>query len=554
MTAFGGNSKKDMRALTKGLSFRTMVSTTRYAAFDVSRYYDPYFYELVGYNVFTGEYYINNYNEETATEYLSHNEEGEKTIRSSFYLESMLNYNRTFNDKHTLSGLLVYMMNSNLNSSAVDLQQSLPFRNIGLSGRATYAYDSRYFAEFNFGYNGSERFHESKRFGFFPSAGLAWSISNEKFWKPFQHTISNLRLRATYGLVGNDAIGSSADRFFYLSNVNMNASNYSAVFGRDGTYSRNGVVVTRYANEKITWETAKKTNLALELGLFEKWDIKAEYFFERRENILMNRTVPNTMGLAAVSRANVGAASGKGTDMSLDYKQMWKNGAWLTVMGNFTYATSKYEVYEEPDYPEAYRSHIGRSIHQEYGYIAERLFVDDADAQNSPVQNFGGYKVQGGDIKYTDVSRDGKITSADMVPIGNPKVPEITYGFGFSFGFKNIDVSAFFQGLANESFWINNRATAPFAEYRYGSEDKVTGTPTNQLLKAYAEDHWSEDNQNMYALWPRLSPTINENNAQTSTWFMRDGSFLRLKQVELGYTLPKSVQDKLRTSTSDYLT
>ncbi|MGV8093056.1 MAG: TonB-dependent receptor [Mangrovibacterium sp.] len=541
--------KQDLSALTKGLSFRTMASTSRYSAFDISRYYDPFFYELVGYNVFTNEYYITNYNEATATEYLSHNDAGEKTITSSFYLESMFNYNRTFNDKHTLSGLLVFMLNNHLDASAIDLQQSLPYRNLGLSGRTTYSYDNRYFAEFNFGYNGTERFHESKRFGFFPSAGIAWSISNEKFWEPWQHVVSNLRLRATYGLVGNDAIGSSADRFFYLSNVNMNSSSYSAVFGRDGTYSRNGVVVTRYANNEITWETARKTNLALELGLFNTWDIKAEYFRENRDNILMNRTVPNTMGLAATTRANVGKASGEGTDISVDYKQMWNNDLWLTIMGNFTYAHSKYEVYEEPDYPEAYRSHVGKSINQTYGYIAERLFIDDADAENAPPQNFGGYEVRGGDIKYTDVNRDGKITTADMVPIGNPTVPEITYGFGFSLGYKNIDFSAFFQGLVNESFWIDARATAPFAAYSYGSGDRITGTPTNQLLKAYADDHWAEDNRNIYALWPRLSPTINENNAQTSTWFMRNGSFLRLKQVEMGYTFPKSIQDKFRTST-----
>jgi len=545
--------KQDLSMLTEGLSFRTMVNTNRTSYFDVSRYYNPYLYTLAGYDRLTDTYNITNINEETATEYLGYSE-GPKDISSTFYMESMLNYNRSFN-KHNLSGLLVYIMRQNLTANAGDLQLSLPFRNLGISGRTTYSYDSRYYAEFNFGYNGSERFHESQRFGFFPSAGLAWSISNEKFFAPFKSTVTNLRLRATYGLVGNDAIGSPSDRFFYLSNVNMNDAGKSASFGNQvgsGPYSLNGVTISRYANEDITWETGYKKNAALELGLFDKLNIQAEYYTETRKNILMTRaSIPVTMGLSAPIRANVGEAASKGTDISLDYQQSLSNGMWFSARGNFTYATNKYTVYEEPEYNEYYRSHIGSSIQQVYGYIAERLFIDDAEAANSPKQNFGEYG--GGDIKYLDVNRDGQITEADQVPIGNPTVPEIVYGFGFSMGFKNFDFSAFFQGLANESFWIDAEATSPFAPY-YSDAEKAANssilnyTVQNQLLKAYADSHWSEDVRDVYALWPRLSSTINANNTQTSTWFMRNGSFLRLKQIELGYKLPQKILEKLHTS------
>ena len=254
--------------------------------------------------------------------------------------------------------------------------------------------------------------------------------------------------------------------------------------------------------------------------------------------------------MSADVRANFGKASGKGTDISVDYTENFSNNIWFSARGNFTYASSKYLVYEEPQYNEFYRSHVGYPLNQTYGYIAERLFVDDAEALNSPKQNFGEYG--GGDIKYTDVNRDGQITDADKVPIGNPTVPQIIYGFGFSMGIKNFDFSGFFQGLANESFWIDAEATSPFASYRTDAEiDNGTlkgKVLNNQLLKAYADSHWSEDNRDVYALWPRLSPEINQNNAQKSTWFMRDGSFLRLKTVELGYTLPKSWQKKVRTS------
>jgi hypothetical protein len=229
----------------------------------------------------------------------------------------------------------------------------------------------------------------------------------------------------------------------------------------------------------------------------------------------------------------VGEARGNGTDLSIDYSDSFGNGMWLQARGNLTYAVTKFKVYEEPQFDEKYRSRIGFAIAQNYGYIAERLFVDDEEAANSPRQNFGPYG--GGDIKYTDVNGDGQITQADMVPIGNPTSPEVVYGFGFSAGYKGFDFSTFFQGLANSSFWMDPVATSPFQNQ-------------TQVLKAYADSYWSEDRRDVYALWPRLSNTINWNNAQTSTWFMRNGSFLRLKQVELGYTLPKKLMDKIHTS------
>ncbi|RVT97354.1 SusC/RagA family TonB-linked outer membrane protein [Mucilaginibacter limnophilus] len=529
-------AKQDLSAMVKGLNLSAMMNINRTSYFDVRRAYNPYLYTLTGYDPAVNTYNIKNINETTATEYLDYNQDpNNRQLNSVFYAQAMLNYSNQFK-KHGFSGLLVYMMQNNINASATDLQQSLPFRNIGVSGRATYNYDSRYYLEYNFGYNGSERFAKKNRFGYFPSAGIAWSIFNEKFFEKFRPVVNNLRLRATYGFIGNDAIGSPADRFFYLSNVNMNAGNRGATFGNGqggGTYL-NGVDITRYANEDITWERSAKANLALELGLFNKLKLTAEVYSEKRKNILMSRaSIPVTMGLTADVRSNVGQASGKGMDISMEYQQTINKDFWFQATGNFTYARSKYTVYEEPVYKEAYRSRIGNPIFQEYGYIAERLFVDDAEAANSPKQNFGPYG--GGDIKYTDVNRDGQITDADRVPIGNPRLPEIVYGFGFSSGYKSFDFSAFFQGLANESFWIDANSTSPFNNQ-------------TQLLKAYADSHWSEDSRNVYALWPRLSPDINNNNNQTSTWFMRDGSFLRLKQVELGYKIPQGFQNKLHLS------
>lgn len=524
---------QDLAFFTEGLSFRALGNTNRESYFDVSRSYHPFYYEATGYDKFQDSYNLVLLNELEGTEYLGYNE-GAKRISSVFYLESALNYNRTFKERHGLSGMMVYTMRQTLNANAGDLQQSLPFRNMGLSGRFTYAYDDRYYAEYNFGYNGSERFHSDYRFGFFPAAGIAWNISNENFWQPLEPVISRLKLRATYGLVGNDAIGGPEDRFFYLSNVNMDDAGRKAVFGTDNGYSRPGISISRYDNPDITWETAEKVNLGVEMSLFDKINVQADFFTEHRRNILMDRAfVPKFMGLSADVRANVGEAKGRGVEFSVDYQQYIGNDFWITARGNFTYASSEFTVYEEPQYEEEWwKSRVGYSLNQQWGYIAERLFVDDSEVANSPTQNFGT-AVMGGDIKYRDVNRDGQITALDQVPIGNPTVPEMVYGIGFSTGFRNFDLSCFFQGLAQESFWIDAAKTSPFVGSR-------------QLLKAYADDHWSERDGSVMALWPRLSAYTNSNNTPRSTWFMRDGSFVRLKTAEFGYTFKQSKLETLR--------
>ena len=520
---------QDLSFITQGLSLSAMFNISRLAEFSVSRAYNPFYYTMSQYDSFTGEYALKELNETSGTEYLGYSESG-KTVQSTLYTESRLNYNREFG-KHGISGLLVFTTREALNANAGSLQLSLPSRNAGLAGRFTYNYASKYFAEFNFGYNGSERFSKNHRWGFFPSAGVAWLVSNEPFWKNIKPVVSNLKLRYSYGLVGNDQIGSASDRFFYLSNVDMNAGGRSASFGETSNKGGAGINVSRYANDNITWETSYKHNYAAEIGLFNKLNIIAEYFTEHRTNILMNRAyIPSTMGLTAAVRANVGEARAHGVDIQADYQQVWNRDFWTSARANFTWSTSRFDVYEEPNYAEHWRSHIGYSLSQNWGYIAERLFVDDEEAANSPSQNFGNV-YGGGDIKYTDVNRDGKIDQKDMVPIGNPTSPEIIYGFGFSAGWKGLDASVFFQGLANESFWINASATSPFQGQ-------------TQLLKVYADSHWSEDDRDLYALWPRLSNYVNANNVQSSTWFMRDGSFLRLKQVELGYTLPHKLTDR----------
>jgi hypothetical protein len=291
--------KQDLSKITEGLSVRTLFNTSRYSFFDVQRYYNPFYYNIGFYDRTEDTYTLTMLNRESGTEYLGYHE-GQKEVNSSTYIELMGNYDRVLAERHTISGMLVYTLRNYIAANAGDLQLSLPHRNLGLSGRATYSYMGKYFGEFNFGYNGSERFHHSHRWGFFPSAGVGWTVSKENFWQI--DAITNLKFRATYGLVGNDAIGSDRDRFFYLSNVNMNSSGRGSRFGTSGSYySLTGVEISQSANEDITWEIARKTNIGFELGILEKFTMEADYFHEYRTNILMTRaTIPASMGLQSV--------------------------------------------------------------------------------------------------------------------------------------------------------------------------------------------------------------------------------------------------------------
>lgn len=536
---------QNLFSITEGLNAKGLFSTNRYSYFDVARAYGPYFYNIGIYDKNTDKYTLNYLNEKEGPAHyedirpLSQN----RNLSTELYGQVTLDYNRLFNEKHNFGGTLVFVMQQRLSTTEnFDLQSSLPHRNIGISGRTSYAYDNRYFGEFNFGYNGSERFYRDKQFGFFPTIGLAWVVSNEKFWNV--SSINKLKLRGSYGLVGNDAIGRAEDRFFYLSSVNLDNAGRGATFGFDNGYTANGVSISRYPNLDITWEKSYQTNAAIELGLFNKVNLVAEAYQQRRKNILMTRSsIPSTMGLSTVTMANVGEASSKGVDLSLDYTHNFNSNFWMITRGSFTFATSEFVKYEEPEYVDRYKSHVGQSINQNWGYIAERLFIDENDVANSPRQNFGLY--QAGDIKYRDVNGDGQITTLDMVPIGYPTAPEITYGFGTSIGFKNLDFSVFFQGLARESFWIDPYATAPFVNYDgNGINNGFLGE--NALLQAYADSHWSEESRDIYAVWPRLSTIAIANNNQSSTWFMRNGSFLRVKSVEAGYTLPQDFTNRFK--------
>ena len=530
---------QDFSFITEGLNAKFMFSTDRSSYFNAKRQYNPYYYSVDpgSYNEADDTFSLIAKNPDDGTEFLNY-VPSEESVNLSNYFEFVVNYVRTFNEKHNVNSMLVATRRS-YEEPGSNLITSLPHRNLGFAGRFAYGFNDKYFSEVNFGLNGSERFSEDNRWGFFPSVGLGYIISKEKFWKNsslLSKVFPAMKFKASYGLSGTDAIGDAEDRFFYLSNVNLINNGRGYNWGEFGQTSSAGVSIDRYANNQITWETSTKMNIGIETSLFNDFRVIVDYYTEERKNILQDRiNIPVTMGLEQTPTANVGVAKGYGIDASLEYNKNFGNGLWLSLRGNFTYAVSEYKYFEDVDMSETpWLDRTGRSTTQQWGYVAERLFIDQSEVDNSPVQSFSSYGA--GDIKYRDINGDGKISFDDKVAIGNPTRPEIIYGFGFSAGYKGFDISSFFQGIGNESFFIDSNQIQPFVRNDGGK---------NTLLSVIADDHWSESNPDPKAFWPGLSDESIKNNEVMSTWWMRDGSFLRLKSVELGYNLTEKASKML---------
>ncbi len=533
---------QDLDFITEGLKFQAKVSASTWSLYGNERKYKPFYYGVDRYNQVTGEYKLLNLNPAGSANGGDDALKETDAARNSsvkYYFEARANWNRTFG-LHSVGAMTVMMVQENLfTGGGGDIFNSLPERNVGNSGRLTYDFDDRYFFEFGYGYNGSEKFSGSKRFGFFPSIGTGWLVSNEQFWEPAKDVVDLLKLKFTWGLVGNDAIAERAKRFHFLSQISLGGAPF--IFGENLNIPYNGYAIARYANPNIGWEVSEKFNLGLELGLLKGSPLKlnVDFFKDNRRNIYMPRTsIPSTAGLesAAAISGNVGELESQGIDGSIDYQQFFNKDFWLTGRVNMTYASNKYTQMDEPNYTDAYRYRRGHSYGQQWGLVAERLFVDEYEIANSPEQNFDGSIPQAGDIKYVDINGDGKINSMDEIAMGFPTTPEIQYGFGLSAGFKKFDLSFFFQGNARVSFFIDPRGN--YDSDGDGSLDGHGIAPfenRRNALAIVARGSWSETNPDVHAFWPRLSVDEVKNNTQPSSWWLRDGSFLRLKTVEAGY-------------------
>jgi len=451
-------------------------------------------------------------------------------------LEAMLNYSRSFGE-HNVTGLLMYNQSSKL-IDATDAIKGLPFRKQGIVGRVTYNYAGKYFGEFNMGYNGSENFAKGKRYGFFPSGAIGWIVSEEAFMQPLRKVISKLKLRASYGQVGNANLGGR--RFAYLSTITDDYDTLNMYkWGLDSSYGLTGMAEGEFAVQDLTWEIVNKMNLGVELGFLNGMiDLQLDYFDERRKDIFMPReSVPMTAGFMKQPWKNFGKVTNQGVEVSLNVNKQFGKDLFVSLMGTFTYAHNEITEKDEPSaVVGTNRAETGHPVGQLTGYIAEGLFTEDDFEDVStgklkegiPTQSFVS-KLRPGDIRYRDVNGDGKVDVFDKSPIGGTKDPEIVYGFGLNMKYKDLDFGALFQGIGR-SWNILGSSIIP------GANRGVTGN-----MFTNANDRWTVDNPSQNVFYPRLDDGINSNNNQPSTWWLRNMSFLRLKNIELGYSLPKNL-------------
>ena len=507
--------KQNLDFVTKGLSANALVNFKNWSSSEYNRTIEPYYYRVKE-NSYDPKNPVSYELERLGTsgkQYIAESgitRSGDRTI----FMQFQINYTRQFG-KHNVGGMLMYMQR--------DFKKDvLPNRNQGFSGRFTYDYGQRYLLEFNFGYNGTERLAKGDRFEFFPAASLGWVVSNEAFFEPLRDKIDNLKLRASYGLVGSDETGTDFGHFLYLDKVELDNIKYSTGYDWQTTFG--GPKISSYYVLDAGWERSKKLDVGLEMTLFRHWNITADHFSEKRSNILMQRkTWPSQLGYSATPWSNVGKVDNWGWEFSTNYHHSINKDLSMDFRGNFTYVENKYVYRDEPYTPYPWKRETGRPLNSTWGYIAEGLYQTEDEIKYGPKVELGS-TAQVGDIKYRDLNGDGVINADDQGMIseygGNPR---IQYGFGLNINYKKFDLGVFFNGSAMRKIMLTG--IHPFGESDYN------------IFKFVAKDYWTEANPNPNAAYPRLGlqKANSDNNVVPSTFWMRNGNFLRFKTLEIGY-------------------
>ena len=433
-----------------------------------------------------------------------------------YSLQASLNYNRTFNGLHNIDAIYLGSYNDYVVTGT-----DLSYKNIAMGGRVTYSYDKRYIGEFSFGYNGTENFPKGHRFGFFPAGSLGWILSNEAFLKG-NPILNYLKLRASYGIVGNDNIGGIRYMFDqYYDGYGYHLGNSNNV--------QDGLVQGKLANPDVTWEKEKKFNVGFEATLVNKIDVSFDYFIQKRSNILSQpyRTVPDYLGISRPD-INIGKVDNKGLETSIRYNEIGKKDLTYFVETSFWYAKNKVVYNAEAIQENEYLYGTGLIVGQPFVLEAIGFFKDEDDILKSPTQTFTD--VRPGDIKYKDQNKDGKIDSNDYYPIGYTSMPQITLGLHGGITFKGFDMDIFFQGAANRTVYCGGKYYHAFQ-----NDAKVSSIALGRWTPETAET----------ATYPRLSSENNLNNYQASSFWQKNGNFLKLRSLEIGYTLPFQLSRKI---------
>lgn len=454
--------------------------------------------------------------------------------RYNINLQGTINYARTFADKHDVGGMILAQRDYWETTAG-----EIPFNVIGVAGRFTYAYDNRYLAEVNMGYNGSEQFAPSKRFGFFPAFSLGWVLSNEAFM-PKYDWLSSLKFRASYGKVGNDQMGGL--RFLYQTKNTLGSGplgSLATIPGNSGIGQ--GIIQGLIGNPNVTWELAEKQNYGVDLNLFNDLTVAFDYYIEDRSQILIQRqSVPSFQGipLSNIPRVNMGIVNNKGFEVELSYKKAITDKLHLTFNGNYGENQNIVKFIDEPirdeTYVHRYRS-TGYSLGQSFGYKIDYsngngMFNSQEELDNYLATTSYGFGVpRVGYFKYTDLNEDGVVDDKDQVPIGASSIPGITYGFGLSIAYAGFDASVFFQGVGRyASVWGGSQGVY---------ENTYRGTYFGYHKTAWTAERYANGEDITY---PALSTQSNTNHV-SNDYFIMNRSYLRLRNIELAYTLPSRV-------------
>lgn len=518
-------TKWDLSSLvTKGLSVRGLFSYDYFGETDDVRQKQPTTYQYLGPDA-NGVDQYKVIQTETPLGYYYGN-----AANRAVYMETAIDYDRTFG-KSAISAVIVGNRREYINLTGGTSLDNIPFRRQGLASRFNYSYDSRYTVEFDGGYNGSENFPPNKRYGFFPAASASWIVSNEKFWP--KNVISFLRIRDSYGQVGNDQIGGA--RFLFQSTINKSAPNY--LFGSSQTTSSAAFAENFTGTDDVSWEVATKENLGLDMELFDgRIVLSADAFTEHRTGILLRRQqIPSSAGFSnLLPFANLGIVNNRGIDGTLEIKNRTKSGFYYSFKGNFTYAHNKLVEDDSPIKALGYQNSRGQTLGRPYGYISLGLFKDQHEIDNSPSQTSLQATIRPGDIKYKDLNGDGVINTDDQTFFGYPRIPEITYGFGTTLAYKGFDLSIYFTGAAHSNLFVTGRSSWAFQD----------GVGNYNVFADYYDHRWIPGADNSKAEYPSVIDVRSTNNYITNTTYMKDGSYLRLKAAEIGYNLPKHFTEK----------
>ncbi|WP_316828709.1 TonB-dependent receptor [Pedobacter miscanthi] len=509
---------QDLGMLLKGLSATAMFSFDNYNSHTIKRTKSVDGYLAKGRDAVTNALLFDKVS--NGTSFLGYERSNGGTRQ--FSSEAQINYNRNFG-KHAVGAMAIFNAQDREDAFAGDFIASIPYRYLGVASRATYAYDNKYLADINFGYNGSETFAPGKRFGFFPAFSVGWVLSEEKFFKPITDIIQFAKIRYSWGQVGNSDIGGR--RFGYIATVNGGNGNYS--YGNGVEQNINGYDIGDYA-VNVSWEKATKQNLGLELKtLNNSLSITADVFQEYRTAIFRQRgDVPEYVGVRTLPYANLGEIHNRGLEGTIDYNKRLGDDWQLGLRGSMTWTRAMVINDANAPWPYPWQQRIGRKFGQRFGYTALGLFTSDEDVANSPYQT-GTNKA--GDIKYKDLNGDGRIDGFDQGPIGYGSIPEIVYGFGPTINWKGFAVSAWFKGISNVDVSLNGDGLQPFSQ----------GGERGNLL-AQITDRWTPENQNQNAMYPRLTYGNDNMNYANSTWWVRNGAFLRLQTLQLSYDFNKA--------------